>query len=479
MLNLFKSKSRWVVLLMLLMSCKLPSVVKKTTTLPLPAVYTDSSVAGDSVNTGMQSWRLLFTDPYLTAMIDSALQHNQELLITLQDVIMARNDIRVSKGRLLPFVDAGSGAAVEKTARYTSQGAGDASTEMKPGVEIPEWLPDYRLALSASWEADIWKKLRNEKAATVNHYLATVEGRNFVITNLVAEIAENYYELIALDYQLDIIRKNIGLQQNALDIVRVQKQAARVTELAVRKFSAELLHSQGLEYEVLQKIKACENRLNFLMGRYPQPVQRSGIRLLDEMPAIVQTGIPSQLLANRPDIRQAEFEVQAANLDLKAARADFFPRLDISASLGINAFKPGYLLTLPESMLFSMAGDLAGPLVNKNAIKAAYANANARQLQALYEYDKTLINSFSEVFTQLTAVQNIGKVYTYQQQQVDSLMDAVNIANDLFRAARADYLEVLMTQRDALDAKLDLIETRLKQYQVMTQLYRSLGGGWK
>jgi len=455
--------------------CKTPALAPNPAQKPLPSAYVN---AQDTLNTATIQWRNFFTDKYLVSLIDTALKNNQDLLITLQEIEVARNDIQVKQGQLSPTVIGRGGLGVDKVGRYTSQGAGDASTEITPGKTVPEVLPNYGFGANANWEVDIWKKLHNSKKAAVTRYLATTEGKNFLVTNLVAEIANSYYELLALDNQLDIVRQTIVLQQNALEIVKIQKQAAKVTELAVKKFEAEVLNSQSLEFDFIQKIKVRENEINFLLGRYPQPIARDTSGVLNLVPHQVQTGIPSQLLKNRPDIKQAELELSAAQLDIKVARAEFYPSFNISASLGFNAFNPSYLVTLPESLIFSLAGDLAGPLINKKAIKAEYYNANARQIQALYNYDKTILNAYIEVSTELSNLNNLEQAYNLKTKEVDALITSIDISNDLFKSARADYLEILLTQRDALESKLELIETKLHQFNSVTNIYRALGGGW-
>ncbi|MCY7422008.1 MAG: TolC family protein [Chitinophagaceae bacterium] len=456
--------------------CKVPAIVQSTESKPVPGFY---EAGMDSVAmTGIQ-WRTFFTDQNLVNLIDTALTNNQELLITLQEIEMAKNDIRIRQAPLLPTVGARAGLGVEKVGRYTSQGAGDASTDIKPGKGVPDVLTNFGGAFYANWEVDIWNKLHTAKQAAVTRYLATLEGKNFVLTNLVAEVANSYYELLALDTQLDIVRQNINLQKNALDIVKVQKEAARVTELAVQKFQAEVLKSQSLEFAILQNIKETENRINLLLARYPQPVVRNKSAFLSLIPQVISTGLPSQLLVNRPDIRQAELNLAAAKLDVKVARAEFYPSLGISAALGLQAFKPSYLVKLPESILFSLAGDIAGPLINRMAIKAEFANANARQLQALYNYERSILNAYLDVVTQLSKIDNLGKSYDLKLKQVDALNLSTNIANDLFRSARADYFEVLMTQRDALEARLELVETKKDQLNTVVNIFRNLGGGWQ
>jgi NodT family efflux transporter outer membrane factor (OMF) lipoprotein len=460
--------------------CKAPAA--ETTTSPLSAAVPEGFGAvksQDTTNTATLKWKDFFKDQNLNDLIDVALKNNQELNMTLQEIEIAKNDIRVRKGLLLPTAGIRAGAGIEKVGRYTSQGAGDATTEIKPGVETPDPLPDFTIAAYANWEVDIWKKLRNSKKAAVNRYLATVEGKNFVITNLIAEIADSYYELLALDTQLDIVKQTITLQSNALEIVKVQKQAARATELGVKKFEAEVLTSKSLEFDILQQIKENENKINFLLGRYPQEITRTHNDFLAMLPAAVNSGIPSQLLMNRPDVKQAELELVAAKLDVKVARAEFYPSLDISAAIGVQAFKPSYLLTMPESVLYSLAGDLVAPLINRNAIKAEFSSANARQLQALYNYDKTILNAYLEVSTQLSKIENLQKGYDLKSKQVEALNTSIDVSNDLFKSARVDYFEVLMTQRDALEAKLELIDTKKEQLNAAVHVYRDLGGGWK
>jgi len=456
-------------------TCKLPEVAQRAENKSVPAAF---SGAQDTVSTANIQWRKFFTDPNLVNLIDTALKNNQELNITLQDIEIAKNEIKAKKGELLPSVTYGVGAGFDKVGRYTSSGAGDASTEITPGKEVPEVLPDYRFGLQANWEADIWHKLHNAKKGAISHYLATVEGKNFVVTNLIAEVANSYYELLAEDNQLDIVKKNIALQANALELMKIQKQATRVTELAVRKFEAEVLSSKSLEFEIQQNITETENKINFLLGRYPQTIIRDKSSFTDLVPPAVQSGLPSQLLANRPDIKQAEFELAAAKLDVKVAKAQFYPSLGISAAIGYQAFNPSYLLRTPESLIYSLAGDLAGPLINRNAIKAEYLTANAKQLQAVYDYEKTILNGYIEVANQMSKISNLQKSYDLKSKQVTALTQSIDISNDLFKSARADYFEVLMTQRDALQSKLELIETKKQQLNAVVDIYHALGGGW-
>lgn len=458
--------------------CKIPAIVKpRKESKSVPDVYTNKPQQ-DTTNIALQQWRTFFTDSYLATLIDSALKNNQELNIAMQEIEISGNEVRARKGEYLPFVSLQAGAGVDKVARYTNIGAMEANTNITPGREMPEPLPDFMLGVRASWETDIWGKLRNAKRAAAKRYLASVEGRNFTVTNLVAEVAGSYYELLSLDNQLSIVRQNIDIQSNALRIVRLQKEAAKVTELAVRKFEAEVLKTQSLQYNIQQRIIETENRINFLLGRYPQPVARTTQSFETFVPIIASSGIPAQLLDNRPDIKRAEQELAATKLDVKSAKARFYPSVGISATAGYRAFDPTYLIK-PQSLLYSLAGDLMAPLINRNAIKATYYTANAKQVQAVYNYERTILNAYIEVVNQMSRLNNLEKSYDLKSKQVQALTQSISISNDLFKSARADYMEVLLTQRDALESKFDLVETKMQQMNASVNLYRALGGGWK
>ena len=464
-------------LTLIYVSCKLPSsLTQRAENKTVPDGY--NSNPRDTVNTAKVKWKDFFTDPNLAALIDNSLKNNQELNITIQEINVSKNEIRSRKGAYLPFLGVGADASVLKTPKYTSQGASDAVNDITPGQTVPEVLPNYMLAATFSWEVDIWKKLRNSKKSAVYSYLSSIEGRNFMVTNLISEISSSYYELMALDNQLDILKKNIAIYQNSLEIVKLEKQSARVTELAVRRFEAEVLKNQSRQYYIAQRIIETENRINFLVGRFPQPVVRSSQTFANLVPDTIFSGIPSQLLENRPDIRQAEQQLAAAKLDIKVAKANFYPSLNISAGVGYQAFNPKFIFTTPASLIYWLAGDLMAPIINRNSIKATYYSATSRQIQAAYNYERTILNAYIEVANQLSNISNLKKSYDLKAQQVQALTQSIDISTGLFKSARADYMEVLLTQRDALESRFELVETKMKQMNARVAIYRALGGGW-
>jgi NodT family efflux transporter outer membrane factor (OMF) lipoprotein len=458
-------------------SCSSPGTVIRSENKNVPASYSNSQY-NDTVNSARINWRNYFHDPHLIALIDTALQNNQELNIMLQEIEISKNEIRARKGEYLPFVNLGAGAGAEKPGEFTRNGAVEKQLEVKPGQKFPDPLQDYYFGAVASWEIDVWKKLRNARQSAAMRYLASVEGRNFMVTRLIAEIAESYYELLALDNMLEMIDKNIDIQSNALKVVKQQKESAKVSQLAVNRFEAQLLNTQNMQYEVRQKIVETENRINFLTGRFPTPIQRNSAAYLYAKMDTVLAGIPAHLLNNRTDVRQAEYELAASRLDVKSVKARFYPNVAISAGVGFQAFNPAFLLH-PESMLYNLAGDIAAPLINRNAIKAAYRTANAKQMQAVLRYEQTLLNAYLDVLNQQAKLENYRKSFDTKHHQVEILTESITISNNLFNSARADYAEVLLTQREALESKMELIEIKQKQYNAQVNIYRALGGGWK
>jgi multidrug efflux system outer membrane protein len=454
--------------------CKIPgsSFRKENTT--VPSVYNQIA---DSGNIAKTNWRNYFNDKNLTALIDTALKNNQELNITLQEIEISRNEIRARKGEYLPFAGLNAGAGVEKAGRYTRNGAIERNIDIEPGIAFPEPLHDYMIGAYSSWELDVWGRMRNARKAAVARYLASVEGRNFMVTNLISEIAVSYYELMGLDNQLAIVRRNINIQTDALQTVKQMKEAAKVSQLAVNRFEAQLFNTKTRQYDLLQQVIETENRINFLTGRYPQPIARDSATFFEAGLDSIYAGIPAELLFNRPDIRQAERELEASHLDVESARANFYPSFNLRFGLGFQSFKPVYLFK-PESMLYTLAGELAAPLINRNAIKAAYRSSNAKQIQSVYNYERTILNGYIEVVNQLAKISNSNNSYQAKEQEVNILTHSVGISNNLFRSARADYVEVLLTQREALDSRIELIDIKVEQLKAKVNVYKALGGGW-
>ena len=479
MITMLKNKLLYSIVIygiFILFTACVPSLVRKEANKTVPSSYVSSQ---DTSNTATVKWKEFFTDSTLVTLIDTALKNNQELNIIMQEISIAKNEVKARKGLYLPFVNLMAGVFGDKSGRYTRFGALDANNQIVQGESNPEFMPNFILAANVSWQIDIWRQLRNAKQSAVYRYLSSVEGKNFMVTNLISQIAFAYYELMALDNQLEIIKTNIEIQKNALNIITLEKAAGQVTELAVLRFQAEVRKNQSRQYAYEQKIVEAQNTINFLIGRFPKPIQRNSVQFNTLATDTLYAGIPSQLLANRTDIKQAELELLAAKLDIKVAKANFYPSLNIGAGVGLEAFNPKFLVSTPQSMLYNLAGALVAPLINRNGIKATYLSANARQIKAAYNYERVVLRAFTDVVNQQSNMKNLSKSYDFKAQQVEAISKSINISINLFKSGRADYVEVLFTQRDALESKIELIETKKQQLNARVKMYQVLGGGWR
>ncbi len=437
------------------------------------------SLQNDSITSADIVWKDFFKDSVLVRLIEIGLANNLDLLGALQRIEVSRANLGYSKNALLPTLSANVSAAQRKYGLYTMDGAGNISTEMEPGQIVPVHLPDYFVGLQSSWEVDIWGKLKNKKKAALARYLSTVEGRKFITTNLITEIAATYYDILALDNQLEILQQTITLQNEALQIAKVQKQAGVSSELAVEQFEAQFLSSKALELEVLQSITESESKLNHLLGRYPQSVDRYSNVFTRQLPYIIKVGIPSDLLRNRPDVRKAEYEFFATTADVKSARAEFYPSFNITASFGYQAYKTSLLFSSPESIAYALVGGLTAPLLNRKQIRKEYAKSVASSKAAFYAYQDALITGFTEVHNEMIKIKRLEQMLEYKTKEAEVMTLSIETSSELFKTGRANYMEVLMAQRNSLRSQLELVATKQKQYNAVINIYKALGGGWK
>ncbi|WP_031526238.1 efflux transporter outer membrane subunit [Dyadobacter crusticola] len=465
--------------LLILSGCKLTKPVEQAARISTPQHFADQA---DSTGIAAIQWKSFFKDKYLIALIDTALKGNLDLQMASQRIEMVRTNILIAQGALFPAVSAEVTGGGRKFGDYTMDGVGNYDTNFSENIDadrkIPlPFLPDYFVGLRSSWEIDIWGKLRAQKKAAYHRLLSTEKARHAIITGLIAQIASSYYELVALDTELDIIRKNISLQQTAVETVKIQKEAGRANELGVRQLTAQLLNTQSLEFEVQQKIIQAENNLNLLLGRFPQSIVR-GNALDQVFPETISAGIPATMLRRRPDIQQAQLDLLANYSEQQAAQLAFLPSLNITAFLGYSAFKSS-LLFAPGSLAYSALGGLAAPLVNRKALKAGQRRAEAASREALLAYNKSVLTGFQEVSTSLKKIENTRKISDLKKQEVEVLQQSITTSKDLFQTGYASYLEVITTQRSALEAELSLTNVQKEQFLALIELYRSLGGGWE
>jgi len=461
------------IMLLVLPSCGIPPLRHPQ---PGPVLPADFNGATSSENSSQLRIEEFYNDRLLTCLIEKALVDNRELKNQNEDVQIAGNEVLARSGAYLPFITVASTTGLDRVSRFTLEGAGRIDDPFLPGQFFPNPFGNFGLGINLTWQLDIYRQLRNARDAAVQRYVAASEKRNYFVTTLVADIAENFYRLMGLDKRLENLDQIIELQTASLEIAKARKEAARSTELGVLRFQAELQRNYSEKLIVNQAIIEGENRINFLVNRYPQRVERESANFYDLTIHPLSVGVPSQLLQNRPDIRQAERELAAAGLDVKVARVNFFPQLVITGDVGLRSLVLNHLFE-PQAVIGDIAAGLVGPLVNKRAIRAQYLTANARQLQAIYTYQRIILEAFTQVINRMTMVENYSRSIEIKKQQLKTLEAAVEIAEFLFQNARIEYLDVLVAQRDLRDARVVLIDTKAEQLSATVKAYQALGGG--
>lgn len=423
------------------------------------------------------SWRHFFSDPYLVSLIEKALANNQEFNIALQDIAIATNEVKEKQVAYQPQVGFGLGAFYDQPSDNTREGVLDTIIERNFYRN-----PQYNLTLGPAliWEVDIWKRLRNAKEAARMRMIAQYEVRNFLISRLVTEIALNYYELMALDNSLKILDANISIQEAAFHKAQALKRYAKANQLAVNRFEAQLNKTKSQRFETSQSIVAKENRLKFLTGKYDEaPILRHSDQFLTMPVDELQTGVPTQLLENRADIRRAEAAISAAKLDLKSVKKELYPNLTITAGSGYSGFSPALLFKSPESLFYNAFGNSTAPLINRKAIIARIQIADAYQTQTVLTFEQTLLNAYTDVLIQVSNIKNMQQAFDKKHREVVLLEESIATANSLFKYAKATYLDVLLVQEEKLNAEKEQVEVKMHLVGSRINLYRALGGGWR
>lgn len=456
-------------LALLAYSCKSIEVPPMPDMPKVPASFLGDT---DSVSIGDIHWEPFFDDPYLSDLIELGLAQNYDLLTAIERIEVSRAQYRIRKSALYPTVDG--------IIRYRS---GDIRPNLMGGSingdrNVVNRVENNFVGFQSTWEIDIWGKLQDQKKAALNRFLATEKGRQLVITGLVADIANLYYDLLGYDMELKTIEKNIEFQEMALELIKIQKLAGRATQLAVQQFSAQLLSTQSMRYRKLQDIIEAENYLNNLLGRYPEKIIRAESFNASNLPEVVNTGIPTGMLLRRPDIQQAELELNAAHFDVIAARKEFFPNVSLTPYIGLNDRNLAAAFQFPGAVTIGLLGGITAPIFQQHRIRAGYEQSIAENKITLYYYSQVVLNGYLEVLNGLKRLENLQNIYKLKEEETEVLLSAVSTANELFRAGYANYLEVITAQERVLESELEMTNTRKEIFQSVINLYRALGGGW-
>ena len=452
----------------LLSACSITKKYERPTTLSTDKLYRDEASA-DSTTIADMPWQSVFKDEKLNALIQKGLNNNLNLKNAIENIIQAQASLRQSKLAYYPTLQ------LDANATHTKQS--EAGLNFPAGININTLTTTYKLGLSTSWEADIWGKLSSSKRAALANYLATDAAKQAVQTQLISDIANNYFMLLAYDKSLKITQETLESRIKNVATIKDLKEGAIVTGAAVVQSEANQHAAEVLIPDLKQSIRETENALNILLGQAPGPIDRGelGTQIIPENIAI---GMPSQLLQNRPDVRQAEFNFRVAFESTNLAKTYFYPSLTLTASGGFSNLELKDFFS--NSIFYSIIGGLTQPIFNQGKNKLRLTTAQSQQLQAYNNFQQSLLKAGQEVSNALYAYQMAVEKEDSRQKQIEALEKAVDFTQQLLEYSSAtNYTDVLTSEQNLLAAQLSGINDNLQKLQAVVNLYRALGGGWK
>lgn len=440
--------------------------------LELPAQFNAVSFS-DTSSIADLNWKSFFTDTTLLGLIEKGISYNHDLLMAIKRIDIAQQQVKQAKALQLPEVDLRVAGSISRPSDNSLTGVSLKSFIGKSYVE------NYSAGINLSWEADIWGKLRGQKEVALTQYLQTYEAAKAVQTQLVANIAQGYFNLLMLDKQLEIARKNLLLSDSFLTATRLLKDAGIGNALGVQQAESQKQSTALLIPQFEQNIAIQENALQVLTGQLPGRVSRS-ISLNDfAVTTNLSTGLPVSMVSRRPDVRSDELALQAANAQVGVAKANMYPALNITAGGGLESFKSSNWFSIPSSLFGLAAGSIAQPVFKRRQLKTQFEIAKLVREEAVIKFRQSVLVATSEVANALVQADKLQQQHQIAASQVDTLRHAVINAQLLFRSDLANYLEVITAQGNALQAELNLAAIRREQLDAMVELYRSLGGGWR
>lgn len=467
--------------LMLASGCKVGEVTSPQSSIQLPGEFAATQLASsDSVV--QVSWEDFFRDENLKGLISSALSNNQDNLMTLERIKSAKASMMAAKAGLFPSISGMASASQRKFGEYTMDGVGNFDTNLSEDLpedkRIPDPYKDFVVGANFSWEVDVWGKLRNQRKAAVSRYMASEEFSKSVRTWLVSEIATTYYELLAIDAEIQVLNENIRLQDLALQLIIELKEGGRANQLAIDQFEALVLNSKSQLEAKLREQKTLEYGLTRLVGKVEVPLDRTNLDNAVDTPKVMEIGIPAQLIQSRPDVREAELNLQATKFDVASAKAAFYPSINLFGMAGFNAFEFSKLFFNPASTMYQMGAGLTAPIFNRREIQTRFEIAKADQRIALLDYEKRTLNAYLEVLDLVNQIATFENQLKLKENEVQVLQRSIENSNTLFSVGYANYLEVITAQTRALESSIELADLKASRLQSHVQLYRALGGGW-
>ncbi len=427
--------------------------------------FRTDSLQKDSVSMASVSWKELFTDTVLQGYIEEGLRNNIDIRQAIQQILIAEAYLKQGKAGYLPTLNG--------LAQYTHN---ELSSNSQFGGQFDR-LDVYQLSGGLSWEADIWGKIRSDKRAFEATYLQSIAAHKAVKSTLVANIASTYYQLLSLDEQIEITEMTISTRASGLETTQALKEAGNVTEVGVKQTEAQLYTAQAILIDLKNNVRLLENSLSILLGDEPKAIERTSLNQ-QRITTPLKTGVPYELLANRPDVISAEYALVNSFELTNVARSNFYPSLTLSANGGLQSLDFSKLFD-SSSLFATVVAGLTQPIFNGRQVRTQYEVRKAQQEQAKLEFRRALLTASKEVSDALYSFDAATEKMQVKKKEFESYNLALDYSQELLDNGLANYIEVLNARENTLNTNLDLTETKNAKLQAIVDLYQALGGGWQ
>jgi len=453
----------------LLASCSVGKKYKRTE-LSMPDKYKEDTVRV-TADTVLLPWKTFFKDPTLVALIDKALQKNNDVAVAMLNMQQLDLTYRQAKQQWLPSLDFKAGASRTWLSKNSLNGS---LSEQFIGTP---YMDDYSATLGLSWEVDIWRKSKMQREGALANYFAQKENLTALRTRIIVQVAQAYYNLIALDEQLKVAERNVELGDSTVTMIRLQYNSGQASSLGVDQAEAQKKTAELLVPLAKQNIAVQENALSILCGGYPDSIERAG-SLADALPDdVFAAGVPAALLSRRPDVKAAEYAVIAANANTGLARAAMYPTISLTPSIGTNSFKFNTWWDMPGSVVKAVSASVTQPIFNRRQLRTNHQVAQLEQEKAVTQFRQSVLTAVGEVSDALAKSKYADERLELVTQKTRSLTQATKDATLLYKSGMAVYLDVITAQNSALQNELEAITIKLDKLNALTDLYRALGGG--
>ena len=438
----------------------------KRSTANVPTDYRGAMPAQPAAaSLGNEKWWDVYQDPVLTQLIHTALQQNYDVRIAATRVLEAQAQLGITRANQFPSASVGAGVFSQQNAKVSS---------VFPAYEVNAG----QINLSAIWNLDFWGKYRRQTEAARAELLATEWGQQAVISSLVANVATAYFQLRALDAELEIAKRTLGSRQQSLQLTRVLETHGSASDLDVSQ-SEQLVYTASETIPDLERrIEQQENLLSILLGQNPGSIPRGRALTEQPVPGSVPAGLPSELLERRPDVREAEANVMAANAQIGVAKAAFFPSLSLTGTGGLESNVLHHFLQQP-SQTWNAGFNITQPIFEGGALRSQLRLARAQWQESVLSYEQTVQDAMQQVSNGLVAYQKDREFREQQELLVQAAERSDRLSLILYRNGGGSYLQVLTNDTNYFSAELNLVDAQLNERLALVQLYQSLGGGWQ